>query len=400
MGMYTFTVIKITKIVVWLAIILLCIFYITTRNKNSYLVSQTTNGEQMVLNQDNTCYTEKDLPKNDEYATYKLNDCGIGVTFSKKALDIMEVLHKNYESLYTSRLSFDKEIKQLHDVSKDMIIVWSPEMKSNPYLTYFDRGEYHSYFNIGKYKVDIVTPTGEDGFITEDKDLYTKIVITENGKEIKRKEYKGEEFRFIYKIIVNKTEYYLLGLCHGGMHGCQMITPLVYDENIPMIGKEIKGDFSNYLRDSYFFTRSGELYTVIDDSRYFFEYSSSNNSSYNSAVPLIMRFDKHTANTVNSVDQFREIYKKSVDVMTKDLYTLKTTLGGVENNETRVKIMGYSNEGSSLEPYFDYYLGMSIISSEGEYLGVREKVKSLYSYFYGDGDNVEMHFDGYKDFEK
>lgn len=397
-------IIKDKKIIIITLVVLIfitgLILYKNSLSKKDIPEDITTSGEDNLLNPEKGCYTEKDLPKNDEYATYKLQDCGISVHFSKKSSDLTDILHKNYESLYASRLSFDKEIKQFHDVSKDMTIVWSPEMKSNPYLTYFDRGEDHSYFNIGKYKVDIVTPTGEDGFITEDKDLYTKIVITENGKEIKRKEYKGEEFRFIYKIIVNKTEYYLLGLCHGGMHGCQMITPLVYDENIPMIGKEIKGDFSNYLRDSDFFTRSGELYTVIDDSRYFFEYSSSNNSSYNSAVPLIMRFDKHTANTVNSVGQFKGVYKKSVDVMTKDFDALKSIFSVVENDETRIKILSFSNEGSSLEPYFDYYLGMSILSSDGGYSSIREKVKNLYSYFYGDGDNVEMHFDGYKDFEK
>ncbi|MBP6948830.1 MAG: hypothetical protein KBB50_02020, partial [Candidatus Pacebacteria bacterium] len=97
---------------------------------------------------------------------------------------------------------------------------------------------------------------------------------------------------------------------------------------------------------------------------------------------------------------FKGVYKKSVDVMIKDFDALKSIFSVVENDETRIKILSFSNEGSSLEPYFDYYLGMSILSSDGGYSSIREKVKNLYSYFYGDGDNVEMHFDGYKDFEK
>lgn len=353
-----------------------------------------------IRNTENGCFTEKDLPKSDEYAEYKLQDCGIGITFLKKSLSILDVLDKNYESLYASRLFFDKGIKKLHDSSNDMKFIWDPEKKYNPYSSYVERSENHSYFNSGKYKIDIVSPTDLNGESIDDKDLYTKITISENGKELSHKEYKEEGFRFIYKIILNKTEYYLLGLCHDGMHGCQLIVPIVYNEKAPVIGKEFGGDFSNYLREDDFFTKNGELYTVIDDSRYFFQYSSSNNASYNSAVPLIIKFDKNTANTNDAMFDFIDLYKKSTDVMTNDLNTLKKVLSVVENKETRINLMNLTNRGTSLIPFFDYYLGMSIISNQSSYSSIRNSVKNMYLDFYGNNIEPEAHFDGYKDYEK
>jgi hypothetical protein len=113
-----------------------------------------------------------------------------------------------------------------------------------------------------------------------------------------------------------------------------------------------------------------------------------------------MKFDKNTANTSNAMFDFTDLYRKSTDVMTNDLNTLKKVLSVVENKETRVNLMNLTNRGTSLIPFFDYYLGMSIISNQSSYSSIRNSVKNMYLDFYGNNIEPEAHFDGYKDYEK
>lgn len=345
------------------------------------------------------CFKETEIPNDNEYISYKYDGkCYINTLYSAKALAIQDILDKSYDSLYVSRRYFDNEIKKMHDVSNDMKFLWHPDQEKNQYTSVKKEssgGEIEeSIINVGKYKLTITSPW--DTMSLDNADLYTHISITKDGKIIENKEYKEFAFHHVYKVQVKDTSYYLLGLCGGGMHGCGLLVPIVNDGNNLVIGKTIENvDFSNYLRVEDFFTKNGDLYTVFDDSRYFFSYSGSNNASYNSAVPRIYKFDKVTGSAILSKDSFLEIYKESTKIIAKNLNDL--------NNSIPIEakyLMTQTGRGRSLIPYFDYYLGMAIISDKIHSSEIRKAIEKLYTDFYGKKYLTEAHFDGYKDFER
>ncbi len=356
-------------------------------------------GETLInSNRDGGCFTADEVPKNNEYISYEYDGkCYINTLYSEKALVMQDILDKSYDTLYESRRYFDNEIKKLHDASKDMKFLWHPDQEKQEYASAKKEvgGEEieESVLNVGKYKITITSPW--DTLSLDDEDLYTHIVITDNGKSIDTKDYKGVAFHHVYKIQVNKTSYYILGLCAGGMHGCGILVPIINDGDKLVIGKSIEGvDFSNYLRIEDFFTKNGELYTVFDDSRYFFSYSGSNNASYNSAVPRIYKFDKTTGGIVLEEENFLEIYKQSAKMISEDMKKLNDSF------PIEVKhLMTQTGSGRSLIPYFDYYLGMAIIADKSHASEIRSRVEKLYTDFYGNKYDPEAHFDGYKDFE-
>ncbi len=355
-------------------------------------------GESLInSNRDSGCFTADEVPKNNEYISYEYDGkCYINTLYSEKALAMQDVLDKSYDTLYESRRYFDGEIKKLHDASKDMKFLWHPDQETDPYTRVEPNpeiGEGYVVLDIGKFKlkIDYLKDISFD-----DKDFYTHIEITQDGKLVNKKDYKEVGFSHIYKIKVGNVEYYLLGLCSGGMHGCGVLVPLIYDGVNIKIGNDIEGvDFSNWLRIEDFFTKNDELYTIFDDSRYFGGYSGSNNASYNSAVPRIYKFDKATGSTVLEENRFLEIYKESAKMISDDLKKLNDSLP----IEVR-HLMTQTGRGRSLIPYFDYYLGMAIISDRTHASEIRKDVEKLYTDFYGEKYSAEAHFDGYKDFEK
>lgn len=355
-------------------------------------------GESLInSNRDSGCFTVDEVPKNNEYISYEYDGkCYINTLYSEKALVMQGILDKSYDTLYESRRYFDGEIKKLHDASKDMKFLWHPDQETDPYTRVEPNpeiGEGSVVLDIGKFrlKIDYLRDISFD-----DKDFYTHIEITQNGKLVNKKDYKEVGFSHIYKIKVGNTDYYLLGLCSGGMHGCGVLVPLIYDGVNIKLGNDIEGvDFSNWLRIEDFFTKNGELYTVFDDSRYFFSYSGSNNASYNSAVPMIYKFDKTTGSTVLDKNNFLEIYKESARMISDDLKKLNDSF------PIEVKhLMTQTGRGRSLIPYFDYYLGMAIIADKSHDSEIRKNVEKLYNDFFGEKYSAEAHFDGYKDFEK
>jgi hypothetical protein len=160
-------------------------------------------------------------------------------------------------------------------------------------------------------------------------------------------------------------------------------------------------DFSDYLRVKDFFTINSELYLVLDDSRYFWEsipesgLSVSGNARRNSAVPRIFKFDKETGNPVLATKEFNYVYKLAIEKMEKDLYSLRDSIP----NNMRQAVMN-TLTGESLIPYFDYYLGMAIISNPSKASEIRKTVEKLYLDLYGTEHPSGAHLDGYKDFEK
>lgn len=310
-----------------------------------------------------------------------------------------DLIYNNQNLLRESRTYFDNEIKKLHDTSKDMQFLWHPDQEKLPYVITQKPWKYgddikisDTQINIGEYTLKI---TYLEDITLDDMAFYTHIKVLKNNKIVETKDFEHFALNHIYKIKTATTEYYLLGLCHGGMHGCGVLVPMVYDSGKLVIGKAIEDvDFSWYLDRNNFFTKNGELYTIFDDSRYFFGYSTSNNASYNSAIPRIFRFDKTTANPVLAMGDFRDLYKKSSQIIGDDLNKLKNNLP----EKTRVATMS-NLDGWSLIPYFDYYLGMSIISAKSGYPEIRKEIEKLYTDLYGNTSTPEAHFDGYKDFE-
>ena len=357
-------------------------------------------GEALInSNRDSGCFTANEVPKDNEYISYKYDEkCYINTLYSQKALVIQDLLSKNYDSLYESRRYFDSEIKKLHDVSKDMQFLWHPDQKKQEYLSSEKESSNgkikESIISVGKYKLTITSPW--DTLRLDDESLYTHVVITGDGKLVDTKDYKGVAFHHVYKIQLDQTFYYILGLCSGGVHGCGILVPIINDGDKLVVGNSIEGvDFSNYLRIEDFFTKNGELYTIFDDSRYFFSYSGSNNASFNSAVPRIYNFDKATGNTILETNNFLGLYKDSVKIISDDLSKLKDSVPVEVRN-----LMTQTGAGRSLIPYFDYELGMSILANKTNASQIRKQVEILYLDFYGEKYSPEAHFDGYKDFEK
>lgn len=357
-------------------------------------------GEALInSNRDGGCFTLDEVPKDNEYISYKYDGkCYINTLYSQKALVIQNLLTKNYDSLYESRRYFDNEIKKLHDASEDMQFLWHPDQKEQGYLSSEKESTNgkieESIINIGKYKLIITSPW--DTLSLDNEFLYTHVVITDNEKSVNNKDYKGVVFSHVYKIQVNQTFYYILGLCSGGMHGCGILVPVINDGDKLVIGKNIEDvDFSNWLRTEDFFTKNGELYTVFDDSRYFGGYSSSNNASYNSAVPRIFKFDKTTGNIILVTNDFLGLYKDSAKIISNDLNKLKDSMPVEIRN-----LMMQTGAGRSLIPYFDYDLGMSILSDKINASRIRKSIEKLYLELYGGKYSSEAYFDGYKDFEK
>ena len=355
-------------------------------------------GEALInSNRDSGCFTANEVPKDNEYISYKYDGkCYINILYSQKALVTQNLLSKNYDSLYESRRYFDSEIKKLHEISKNMQFLWHPDQKKQEYLSSEKESSNgkieESIVNVGKYKLVITSPW--DHFL-DDESFYTHVVITKNGELINTKDYKGVYLSHIYKIQVSQTFYYILGLCSGGMHGCGILVPIINDGDKLVIGKNIEDvDFSNYLKIEDFFTKNGELYTVFNDSRYFGGYSSSNNASYNSAVPRIYKFDKATGNTILETNNFLELYKDSVKIISDDLNKLKDSVPVEVRN-----LMMQTGAGRSLIPYFDYDLGMSILANKNNASQIRKQIEKLYIDFYGEKYSLEAHFDGYKDFD-
>ncbi len=355
-------------------------------------------GESLInSNREGGCFTADEVPKNNDYISYEYDGkCYINSLFSEKTLAIQGVLDENYDSLYNSRTYFDNEIKKLHDESKDMKFIWHPDYKTNSYKIVEpnpENGKGSVDLDIGKFKLKIDYLRDNS---LNDVDLYTHIEITQDSNLINKKDYKEVGFSHIYKIKVGNIEYYLLGLCSGGMHGCGLMVPIIYDGINIKLGNDIEGvDFSDWLRVENFFTKNGDLYAVFDDSRYFFSYSGSNNASYNSAVPKIYKFDKTTGNVILETNNFLGIYKESVKIISDDLNKLNNSIPAEIKH-----IMTQTGRGRSLIPYFDYYLGMGILSDKSISAETRSGVKKLYMDFYGNKYEPEAHFDGYKDFEK
>jgi len=357
-------------------------------------------GEALInSNRDSECFTANEVPKDNEYISYKYDGkCYINTLYSQKALVIQDLLSKNYDSLYDSRRYFDSEIEKLHNTSKDMQFLWHPDQKKQEYLSSKKESSNgkieESIISVGKYKLTITSPW--DTLSLDDESLYTHVVITSDGKLVNTKDYKSVAFHHVYKIQVDQTFYYILGLCSGGMHGCGILVPMINDGDKLVVGNSIEGvDFSNWLRMEDFFTKNGELYTIFDDSRYFFSYSGSNNASYNSAVPRIYKFDKATGNPILETNNFLGLYQKSVKMISDDLTKLKDSVPSEVRN-----LMMQTRVGRSLIPYFDYDLGMSILANKNNALQIRKQIEKLYLELYGEKYSPEAHFDGYKDFEK
>lgn len=305
------------------------------------------------------------------------------------------ILNKSYESLYRSRKYFNSEILKLHTTSKNLEFIWHPEQEKMGYAE-VSKGlgnlkTQESSIDSNNYKISIISNRG-----FENKDLYTHVTITKAEKLMDSRNYSGVALNHIYKIKVNQTYYYLLGLCRNGNQGCGQLVPIINEGESLIVGSVIKDvNFSNYLKIEDFFTENGELYTVLDDSRYFFSYSGSNNASYNSAVPRIFKFDRETANLILAINDFNDIYKKATEKIEKDLYSLRNSIP----SEIRPLIMNHLT-GKSLIPYFDYYLGMAIIADPTHSSETRKEVEKLYLDFFGKQNKSEAHFDGYKDFER
>jgi len=317
----------------------------------------------------------------------------------EKVLAIGKLLDKSYDSLYESRIYFDSEIIKLHKASKDLTFLWHPDQEKQGYTETMKKSGNvdikETIIDANNYKITI-TSHAPQSYTFEDDITDTHIVITNNGKLIDTRNFSGLIFSHIYKIKVNQTFYYIIGLCTTGTHGCGMLVPMINDGDKLVIGEVIKGvDFSNYLRIEDFFIRNGELYTVFDDSRYFFGYySTSNNASYNSAVPRIFKFDRATGDVILVTNSFLDLYKKSVQIISDDLIKLKDSIPE-KIRHTIPKI-----DSSFLAPYFDYYLGMAIIADPTHSSETRKEVEKLYLDFFGKQNKPEVNFDGYKDFER
>ena len=65
-------------------------------------------GESLVnSNRDSGCFTVNEVPKDNEYISYKYDGkCYINTLYSQKALVIQDLLSKNYDSLYESKKIF------------------------------------------------------------------------------------------------------------------------------------------------------------------------------------------------------------------------------------------------------------------------------------------------------
>lgn len=331
------------------------------------------------------------INNNNQFNRKDLNDID-----SEQFPVIEKLLDQSYDSLYESRRYFDSEIVKLHKASKELEFLWHPDQDKKGYSDVRKKSGNleieEAVINTSNYKITI-TSNWEHSINNED--LYTHVVITNGGKLVDTRDYSGVAFSHIYKIKVNQTFYYIIGLCNDSMHGCGILLPIINDDDKLIVGSIIEDvNFSNYLRIEDFFTKNGELYTVFDDSRYFFNYSSSNNASYNSAVPRIFKFNKTNGNIILMTDNFIDLYKKSVQIIFDDLIKLKNNIP----EKTRHIIPKVSS--SFLAPYLDYYLGMAIIADKTHALETREKVENLYFDFFGEQDSPEAHFDGYQDFEK
>ncbi len=328
--------------------------------------------------------TSQNVQETTEYSQQAINN--FNGTSSEELLAIEKLLDESYDSLYRSREYFDSEIIKLHEASKDMEVLWYPNQEKKEYL-FIKKGEVEeSVIDVNNYKITIISTSYEP--------LNTEIKITNNKKLVYAKNYEGVVLALIYKIKVNQTFYYILGLCSGGTHGCGILVPIINDGDKLIVGNVIEDvDFSNFLETENFFTKNGELYTVFDDSRYFFNYSSSNNASYNSAVPRIFKFDKKTGNTILVTNDFIDLYKKSVQIISDDLIKLK------DNIPEKIRHTIPKISSGFLAPYLDYYLGMAIIADKTHASETREKVEKLYFDFFGNEYSPEAHFDGYKDFE-
>lgn len=338
---------------------------------------------------DSDCINPYKLPKDDEYFSYKYDDrCYINKLYSPKTIAIQEILDKNYSSLYDSRRYFDSEIKKLHDESKNLNFLWHPEQDKQEYQKVkkiVDKKTIEeSVINIGKYKLTVTSPENQD--IMDDEFFYTHVAVTLDGKTMSSKDYKNVALHHIYKMKVDKTYYYLLGLCGGGMHGCGVLAPIVDSGQDIKIGDDIKDvDFSNYLRKDDFFVKNGDLYTVFDGGEYsYFNYSVSNNARTNALVPSIFKFDKNTGSLKLQNTDFVDLYKKSVSMIENDLGKLKSDIP----DKVRPMMM-QTLRGWSLAPYLDYYRGIAIISDPTHEKEITEKVKKLYIDFYGDKYSIE-----------
>lgn len=326
----------------------------------------------------------------------QLNKKNLNDIDSEQFPAIEKLLNQSYDSLYESRRYFDSEITKFNKASKDLKFLWHPDQEKKGYSDIRKKSGNleieEAVINASKYTITI---TSNWEHSVDNDDLYTHVVITNDGKLVDTKNYSGVAFSHIYKIRVNQTFYYIIGLCSGGTHGCGILLPIINDDGKLIVGNTIENiDFSNYLRIEDFFTRNGELYTVFDDSRYFFDYSASNNASYNSAVPRIFKFNKTNGNIILVTNNFIDLYKKSAQIIFDDLIKLKNNIP----EKTRHIIPKVSS--SFLAPYLDYYLGMAIIADKTHASEIREKVKKLSFDFFGEQDSPEAHFDGYKDFEK
>ncbi|MEK9207327.1 MAG: hypothetical protein AAB922_02520 [Patescibacteria group bacterium] len=352
-------------------------------------------GEALInSNQKSGCFTRDEVPKDTEYISYIYDgECHVDSIFKEEIFRIEKLLRQSYDSLYGSREYFDSEIIKLHKASKNLEFLWHPDQKKQSYSSVRKGVIEEVVINVGKYKLTITSPWY--AFYMENDDTYTHIVITDNDKLIDTKDYPGLIFKQIYKIKVDQTFYYIIGLCTTAMRGCGILLPLINDNDKLIIGNEVEGvnNFSNYLDIENFFTINGELYTVLDDSRYFFNYSASNNASYNSAVPRIFKFDKKTGNATPITSDFIDLYKKSVQIISDDLVKLK------DNIPERIRYIIPKISSDFLIPYFDYYLGMAIIAGPTHSIETRKRMEKIYSDFFGTQYLRGAHFDGYKDFE-
>ena len=320
------------------------------------------------------------------------------------------LISEGNNQLNNSRNYFDNYLKKQSELSRDLKFIIHPKNDDGKgsyregYKRVFsaDKVSENIKIVIGKYTLEINEPTKDvtDNVDVDSGEQITSVMkVFNNNVLIDTQKYTSHDrvFSHLYRMEVGNTTYMYIGLCGGGMHGCGTLIPIVSDSRSYIhIGNSIDTDFSNYIPKDSFFTKNGELYTSIDDQRYFFKYKNvSNNASYRSSLPIIYKFDKKTAGLVPAPKDYISLYRKCAQIIEKDI----TALNKILPPDSKLKeTNGVS--GLSITPYFDYWLGLEIVSSSGDYDQKREKVKKLYFDFYGKDTKVEAHFDAYKEYEK
>lgn len=303
-------------------------------------------------------------------------------------------IDKIYSRIEKSDIYFNHLISQLKDTVNPISLIWHPDHDNSVLENrlILNKKEINSFY-IGDYKISIENP--ENYRDLNHDSLNTYLFITKDTKTLHSYYYKDFFVSQIYKIKYLNIDYILIGFSARGVRENGFILPMVYSDNKLIIGKEQK-NFSMHrnIPEDNFWGFNKNLYVTLDDTRYFGTYGNiSNNASISSFIPVIFLINKETGNMIFSSHEFSDVYSKLKDTLSIEFnYLSKNILSG------KLKIEDY-DLADTLIPSFDYYLGISLLSTKNEYSETRKNVLDLYSNIFKNKE-ILMNPDGYVDFEK